>query len=327
MFCKILYNKLNQTPIFVSVSATYEAMKKQIELYQDNFITEARYEMTETERNIMYMVISQVRPDDPLNKIYQVSIKEIASVMGSEEIYYDAYKKATAKIVTRLVEGYLPNGDFLQTTFAASATYKKGTGIIEIELSRKIRPFYVELKEKFTKIQLQAAMMLQSIHAKRIYELLCMYKNMKNKTFSRSVVELKSMLAIIDAKTGKDKYPKWTHFNREVLEIAMREINGNTDLTFTYTPVYGEKAGRGRKPVERVVFEVAYASKSSAIDVTPIMDRLINRFKLRQDQAEEILESFTIERINKTLYDIEVRAANNEIKNIGSYTAKTFGVN
>ena len=34
---------------------------------------------------------------------------------------------------------------YLQATFIASAEYKKGTGIIEIELSQKVRPFYVDL--------------------------------------------------------------------------------------------------------------------------------------------------------------------------------------
>ncbi|PQA54410.1 replication initiation protein [Siphonobacter curvatus] len=300
-------------------------MNAQIEIYQDNFLTQARYEMTETERNILYMVIAQVRPDDSPMKVYQVSIKEIAKIMGSEEIKFEAYKNATARIVTRLVQGYLPNGDFLQTTFAASAKYKKGTGIIEIALSQEIRPFYVDLKERFTKIQLQAAISLQSIYAKRIYELLCMYKNMKNKTFRRKLVDLKLMLGVMDTKTGKDKYPVWTQFQRDVLEVASREINGHTDLTFTFTPILGDRPGRGRKPVEQVEFEVSYITPN-VIDFSPLMDRLLNRFKLRQDQAEEVIESFPIEKINKILYDIEVRMANNEIKNVGSYTAKSFGL-
>lgn len=303
-----------------------QPMNTPIEIYQDNFITQARYEMTETERNIMYMVIAQVRPDDSPLKVYKVSIKEIAHIMGSGEINFESYKNATARIVTRLVQGYLPNGDFLQTTFAASARYKKGTGIIEIALSQEIRPFYVDLKEKFTKIQLQAAISLQSIYAKRIYELLCMYKNMKNKTFRRNLVDLKLMLGVMDTKTGKDKYPIWTQFQRDVLEVASREINGNTDLTFTYAPILGDRPGRGRKPVEQVEFEVSYLNKPSVIDLNPLMNRLMTRFKLRADQAEEVIESFPIEKINKILYDIEIRLANNEIKNVGSYTAKSFGL-
>ena len=35
---------------------------------------------------------------------------------------------------------------------------------------------------------------------KRVYELLCMYKNMQNKTFKRDLIELKTMLGIIDPK-------------------------------------------------------------------------------------------------------------------------------
>jgi plasmid replication initiation protein len=301
-------------------------MKKAVEIWQDNALTVARYEMTEAEKNLLYMVVATIRPEDPETKMYQVSVKEMAEVSNSKELKFEAYKQAARKLLTRVFETTLPNGNFLQATFIASAEYKKGTGIIEIELSRKVRPFYVDLNKKFTKIQLVAAMSLNSAYAKRIYELLCMFKNMPDKTFRRDLSDLKSMLWVIDPKTGKDSYPKWTHFEKTVLDVASKEINGHTDLTFKYKPVYGDRPGRGRKPVVEVEFEVFYQARPEAAPLSGLHERLIKQFRLRVDQADAVLATHSTETINRQLYDIQTKAADGKVKNVGSYTAKVFGL-
>lgn len=301
-------------------------MVKAVEIWQDNALTVARYEMTEAEKNLLYMVVATVRPDDPETKMYQVSVKEMAEISHSKELKFEAYKQAARKLLTRVFETTLPNGNLLQATFIASAEYKKGTGIIEIELSRKVRPFYVDLNKKFTKIQLAAAISLNSAYAKRIYELLCMFKNMPNKSFRRNLVDLKNMLWVIDPKTGKDSYPKWTHFENAILEVAAKEINGHTDLTFNYKPIYGDRPGRGRKPVVEVEFEVFYQAKAEPAPLSNLHERLVKQFRLRPDQADTVLATHSTETINRQLYDIHTKVVDGKVKNLGSYTAKVFGL-
>jgi plasmid replication initiation protein len=297
-----------------------------LEIFQDNALTTARYEMTETEKNLFYMVVAQVKREDPPTKMYQVSVKEMAAIVGSEELKFESYRKATERLNGRIFKTTLPNGNYFHGSFIASAEYKRGQGIIEIELSQKIRPFYVDLNERFTKIQLAAAISLNSAYAKRIFELLCMFKNMKDKKFRRSVIDLKTMLGIIDEKTGKDTYPDWTKFKTNVLEVAGKEINGHTDLTFSYKPVYGNRPGRGRKPVKEVEFEVFYLAKQEPEPTTPLLERLVKQFRLRPDQAAKVLEIHSIEVINRQLYDIHTKANDGKVKNLGSYTAKVFGL-
>jgi plasmid replication initiation protein len=301
-------------------------MSKSVEVWQDNVLTVARYEMTETEKNILYMVVASVRKDDPPTKKYQVSVKEMAEVTGSKGLMLEAYKQATRKLLTRVFETTLSDGDLLQATFISSARYKKGTGIIEIGLSDEVRPFYIHLHSKFTKIQLAAAISLNSTYAKRIYELLCMYKNMKDKTFRRNLVDLKTMLSIIDQKTGKDSYSNWTRFQKNILDVASKEINGHTDLSFTYKPIYGDRPGRGRKPVVEVEFEVFYQAKQEVIPASSLHERLVKQFRLRIDQADQVLTLHSVETINRQLYDIQTKIAGGSVKNIGSYTAKVFGL-
>lgn len=301
-------------------------MSKNIEIWQDNVLTTARYEMTEAEKNLLYMVVSSVRKDDPLAKMYQVSVKEMAEVTGQAELKFETYKQATRKLMSRVFETTLSNGDVLQASFIASALYKKGTGVIQIELSQMVRPFYVDLNTRFTKMQLAAAISLNSTYAKRIYELLCMYKNMKDKTFRRGLIELKTMLWIIDPKTGKDSYNNWTRFEKAVLGVAAKEINGHTDLTFSYKPIYGDRPGRGRKPVVEVEFTVFYQAKPDPAPASSLHERLVKQFRLRPDQADTVLATHSAEAINRQLYDIQTKAVDGKVKNLGSYTAKVFGL-
>ena len=301
-------------------------MSKSVEIWQDNVLTVARYEMTEAEKNILYMVVAQVKPTDPEDRYYQVSVNEMANVMGSDRLKAEPYRQATKKLMTRVFETTLSNGDFFQATFIASAQFKKGTDIIEIELSRKVRPFYVDLNQRFTKIQLVAAISLNSTYAKRIYELLCMYKNMKDKTFRRDLVELKTMLSVIDSKTGKDSYSNWTRFQKNILDVASKEINGHTDLSFSYKPIYGDRPGRGRKPVVEVQFEVFYQAKPEPAQTSSLHERLIKQFRLRPDQADVVLATHSVEVVTRQLYDVQVKVADGKVKNVGSYTAKVFGL-
>ncbi|MCX6212870.1 replication initiation protein [Spirosoma sp.] len=301
-------------------------MKKSIEIWQDNALTVARYEMSETEKNLLYMVVAQVRPEDPETKAYQVSVKEMAKITGSERLMGEAYKQAARKLMSRVFETTLSGGDALIATFITSARFKKGTDLIEIELSRYVRPLYVDLNKKYTKVQLAAAISLNSAYAKRIYELLCMYKNMADKTFRRDIADLKSMLWIVDPKTGKDSYPDWTNFQRRVLDIAAKEINNHTDITFTYKPIYGDRPGRGRKPVVEVEFEVFYQAKPEPVLTSSLHERLVKQFRLRPDQADTVLATHSAETITRQLYDVQIKVADGKVKNVGSYTAKVFGL-
>jgi plasmid replication initiation protein len=311
---------------FLHLPDNHLCMKKSVEIWQDNALTLARYEMSETEKNLLYMVVAQVKPEDPESKRYQVSVNQMAEINGSVRLKADAYKQATRKLITRVFETTLADGDFLQAAFITSARYKKGTDIIEIGLSPEVRPFYVDLNKKFTKMQLAAAISLNSAYAKRIYELLCMYKNMPDKTFRRNLVDLKTMLWVIDPKTGKDSYSSWTWFQRNVLDIAAKEINGHTDLTFNYNPIYGDRPGRGRKPVVEVEFEVFYQAKPEPAPLSNLHERLVKQFRLRPDQADTVLATQSVETINRQLYDIQAKAADGKVKNVGSYTAKVFGL-
>ena len=292
-------------------------------LWQDNALTVARYEMSALEKNILYMVMASIKKDDAPNTLYQVSARELMALTG-ETIKVADLQRATKRLITRYFETTLPNGHLLQATFVASAEYMTGQGIIELELSQKVRPLYVELKVRFTTMQLHTALTLNSKYAKRLYELFSMYKNLPDKSFRIDVQQLKQQLDIIDPKTGKDRYEKWTHFKNRVLDPSEHEINGKADLSFSYKPL---KQGRS---VTQIEFQVHYHPKQQIVAYegpnAAVFGRLTTHFGLRPDQAHKVLTLHSLADINRQLHKIQLRAANHELENVGAYTAKLFGV-
>jgi plasmid replication initiation protein len=285
-------------------------------------LTSARYELTKLEKNILYLAMREMKPTDPPGQLYYVSTVELRERTG-EEIKYDRLRGTTKKLLSRVLEADLPNGDLLQTHFFSSVQYLKGTGTLEIAVDPKIRPFYGYLKSHFTTFQLDLAITLSSIYAKRLYEVFSMYKNLENKTFRISIEKLKLQLGLTDKDTGKDKYPLYAGFKRDVLKQA-EEINSATDLAFTYREIK-----RGRKVVE-LEFTVVYTPKEMEIDYneqeTALFSRLINDFSLRKDQATAALRTLTPTEITKRLYQIKLLVSDGKVTNLGAYTAERLSV-
>ena len=308
-------------PEIVSLMKNEDFDKSPI-LAQSNIITSARYELTKMEKNLLYLAMREMKPTDLPGQLYYVSITELQHRTG-DEIKYDRLRDVTKKMLGRVLEADLPGGDLLQTHFFSSVRYLKGTGTLEIGVDPTIRPFYGYLKSHFTTFQLDLAITLNSIYAKRLYEIFSMYKNLPDKSFRVSLDAIKLQLGLIDNATGKEKYTLYADFKANVLKPA-EEINTATDLAFTYREIK-----RGRKVVE-LEFTVVYTPKTTEIDYneqeTALFGRLVNQFKLRKDQASTALKIHSPTEINQHLYKIQLREKNGEIQNLGSYTAGILGV-
>ena len=85
--------------------------------------------------------------------------------------------------------------------------------------------------------------------------------------------------------------------------------------------------GRGRKPVVALKFTVS--SNQSLLPQNDeqsanILKRLTTEFGLNKTQAEKVIAENETKTILKKLYEISL--TKNTIRNIGGYTAKSFGV-
>jgi plasmid replication initiation protein len=203
-----------------------------LEIRQHNAITTARYEMTACEMDIVFYLLSLLRKEDRIGTFYRVKVMELQNLTG-RQWNYQQFLEATSTLRTR--EYVFEDGKrLLQVGLLASAEYLKGEGVIELEISEKMRPYLIDLKRNFTSFRLQAAFSLSSKYAKRIYQIASQWKD-KSETRVFSLHDFKIMLALKDPKgVEPEQYSKVSMFQKYVLDVAVKQINQHTDLNIDY---------------------------------------------------------------------------------------------
>ena len=205
-------------------------MGKELEIRQHNTLTNARYEYTELQLDLLFFLISKLRKDHK-TAVYELSITDLSALTG-KEYHYGYLRKATEGMGSRVFE-IETDTQFSQLWMFQRINYLKGQGIIEIKLTEDIIPYLFELKDNFTSYELASALRLTSKYAKRIYQLCSQWKD-KGETKKYDLREFKRMLGIVDDK-GVDKMARISDFKTSVLDLAVRQINEHTELHIGYT--------------------------------------------------------------------------------------------
>ena len=100
--------------------------------------------------------------------------------------------------------------------------YLIGTGSFSVKLNDEALPYFFELKNNFTALQLKSVLNCSSKYAKRLYGIACQWRSIGSKRFE--IVELKKMLGLIDKK-GNEQFERISQFKEYVLDIAKKQIN------------------------------------------------------------------------------------------------------
>jgi plasmid replication initiation protein len=224
-------------------------MKSDLEVRQHNALTNARYEYTEMQANIFLVLLSKLRKD-AADAVYQITVPEMEKATGSQ-CNYKQLRESTDGMMGRVHEvNTLHNGHevFRQLVLFKRIDYILGTGVIELEFNEYATPYLFDLKNNFTSFQVQAALSLTSKHAKRIYQICSQWKD-KGETRKMAILDLKKVLGLADNK-GREEYAEISMFRKNVLDVAVRQINEKTDLLIGYKL---EKVGRA---FQNIVFTV-----------------------------------------------------------------------
>ncbi len=94
-------------------------------LKQHNALTEARYEMSALEKNIVYMVMAQFSENNPSNTKFFISIQELKNKLKKlgVTITLADIEEATDKLITRVYRFYDDAGVDVSMALFASTVY------------------------------------------------------------------------------------------------------------------------------------------------------------------------------------------------------------
>jgi plasmid replication initiation protein len=221
-------------------------------LAQANALTQGRYDFSAVEKRAVYFIIQAVRkqfverPDGQRNifdnLVIQLSTEHLQKSDTTLQKLYEGMKSLRKKSIT------IDNEEMhLEVGYINYFKHKKGASVVEVEVSKMILPYLVELSKGFTSYHLTVAISLKTKYSQRFYEYSSQYRETGFFTFT--LEELREKLAL------GDKYPRYALVKSYIIEPAFKELkamyeDGQCDLYFTYKE---EKVGR---TVERINFFV-----------------------------------------------------------------------
>ena len=209
---------------------------KKHNVVMENALIEARYSLTTEEQRLVLATIAMLDNIEtaptgfPMLKIPK---KLIIEATGLHEKDYKIIKKSLERLMSRVITIETDKGFELYQWFA-KAKYNKGDEYIEVQFHPDLKPYLLELKERFTKIPLKQILQLRSKYAIRLYELLKRYDDTGFRT--DYLPELRKKLGV-----GDNEYKVFADFEKRVLRPAIKEINEETDIEVSYTK---KKTGR-----------------------------------------------------------------------------------
>lgn len=249
-------------------------------IYQHNVITSGRYDYSACMLDILFMVLSCLEKDKLKYTIHAHDIEEITGRKWN----YKQLREATESIGSRMFEIETPERHRQMWLFEY-VDYIKGTGSFEIKINETAKPYFFELKNNFTALQLKSVLNCSSKYAKRLYAIACQWRSVGIKRFE--IPELKNMLGLIDKK-GNEQFERISDFKKFVLDIARSQISENTDVEIDY-----ELKKRGREffwitlHINSQKFKQLEIDFDKPLDTQKFKSKLL-KYGFNDDQAELI---------------------------------------
>jgi len=198
---------------------------------QHNTITSGRYDFSACQLDILFMLLATLDESDELGKEYHIRVRDIELITG-RKWNYQQLREGTEDMMSRVFEIQESRG-LAQIVLFTKVQYLDGTGSFYMKINEEARPYFFDLKNNFTLLELKSVLGCTSKHAKRLYSLACQWRGTGGHTYA--IGELKEMLGLKDPK-GKEpeQYKQIGQFKDYVLDVAKRQINEHTDIVFDY---------------------------------------------------------------------------------------------
>jgi plasmid replication initiation protein len=212
---------------FVSMPLTERYFMSKNEKYpvavQANSLVSARYRLTLGEQRMVLMMICKIGYEDELFQGYEITIKELADTLQlNEDCAYREANVITDKLLKRILRIKRADGSLLKCNWIAEAIHQPGR--VTLTPAPSLRPYLLELRERFTIVPLAQIKGLRSQYSVRIYMLLRQHLGLGS--FEVTVDDFKAMLDI------GEQYQRFNALRSWVLEAARKELTEKSDLSF-----------------------------------------------------------------------------------------------
>jgi len=290
-------------------------------IVQHNYLIEARYNLSLQEKRLMYWLASQSKADDENFKEHELPIREFAKLVDVRgDHLYKELKLITHKLMNKILTiQSLTDRSFSKVHMLSGTKYDDKSGIIKLSFHPYLKPYMLQLKDRFTKINLGDILGLKSVHAVRIYELLKQYESVGTREITLS--ELRECCGLEETQ-----YKKFNGIKRDILERAKKEINEKTDIFISY-----EEEKRARKitsirfsikknpEYKKTHFEKSQQEKATILQKefrsgAALIEKIVE-YGFTKQAAKRLIQSDTEEKIINAIKAVDIQVSRGHVKN------------
>lgn len=222
------------------------------------FIMNSSYDLSLEEQKLVLTLASMVQPEDEDFKPYKFKINEFMQLLGVDtKTKYTVVPNITKELMKKVFE-IEEDDTIIQTAWLSSAIYKKGSGMVELEFSPRLKPYMVKLNTMFTQYKLANILSMKSKYSPRIYEILKCNEFKKQGYIEMEVEELRKLLK------ADNIYPLYADFKRNVLLQTQKELNKLTDISYEFEEI---KTGRRVTALKFYIF----SNTKKKVEAKPIV--------------------------------------------------------
>ena len=307
-----------------------------------NEFVEARYKFDIWETRVFAYMLTLIKYSDTDFAEYKINVGDIVKEFDLSDggFVYDEIKKASDKLLSKKVqiERTTPEGivEILDTYLVVStARPKEATkdNYIKLSFHPALKPFLVELKQRYLVYDIRNILSLTSIYSIRLFELLKQYQKIGKRRFQ--IDELKLLLSI-----EPDEYILYGHFKDRIIKKAQKDLLEHTDIYFEFDEeaekkrvyaitfyIYENKKNQRIKPElvaksNEVQDTKTTKEKVKAKEEDPIIEQIFEKVDkyVSKLQVKKWVKEIPVEQIeNAITYTVNYISAGNKVGNIGGF--------
>lgn len=207
--------------------------KKHSIIVKTNKLVTAIEQLTLSETRLIQLAIIGARESGELkaDQALTVTAKSYAETFNTTS--QNAYKillEAESRLFNQTFY-YLDDGEKVKTRWVTEVKYKNGSPSLEITLSKAVIREITNIdgyENFFTTYRLAQTSDFTSIYSLRLFELLMAWVKVKK----TPIYELQAFRKQLGVEPHE--YPRMTNFKTRVLDMAVKEINKNTEIEVSY---------------------------------------------------------------------------------------------
>ena len=202
-------------------------MKNNLVVKKNEFL-KFGYSLPMTEQRLLLACISQVDSRATLDKDHKfvVRVQEMRDLFNDESRHlYRDLKFACETLWDREIVRVDVEGTE-KIRWVRKVKYFKNESKIELTFSQDVLPYISAISERFTKYRLDDVRHFKCVYSLRLYELFAQHQ-----VAGKIEIDVDELRRLFDLE---DKYPEFKELKRSVVDKAITEINGSSNLSVRY---------------------------------------------------------------------------------------------